>query len=92
MDATVTVTVSDAAEAPEFGETSYAFALPEHVDGSTERVSLGAVSATDPDGDVVRYELVGGNESGRFELDEQTGRSTTSGPGRITRAAMARTS
>ena len=73
MDAAVTVTVGDEPEAPAFEAASYAFALPENTDGRTDRVSLGTVSATDPDGDAVRYAIVDGNTSGRFELDEQTG-------------------
>ena len=54
VDTTVTVTITDAAEAPAFGEESYAFALVENADGSVNRLSLGAVAATDPDGDAVR--------------------------------------
>ena len=73
IDATVTVTVADEAEAPSFVESSYAFALAENVDGSETGVSLGTVSATDPDGGTVRYRLVGGNESGRFAIDEASG-------------------
>ena len=81
VDATVTVEVSDAAEAPVFGETSYAFTLPENADGSSERVWLGAVTATDPDGDAVRHELVGGNESGRFDIHGPTGALFYTGSG-----------
>ena len=73
VDATVTVTVTDEAEAPAFGEASYAFVLAENVDGSTERVSLGTVTAEDPDGDAVRYAIVGGNESERFAIDASSG-------------------
>ena len=35
--------------------------------------SLGTVEATDPDGGTVRYRLVGGNESQRFDIDPDTG-------------------
>ena len=49
MDTTVTVTVTDAAEAPAFGEESYAFELAENVDGRVNGLSLGTVTATDPD-------------------------------------------
>ena len=72
-DTTVTVTVTDAVEAPLFGEESYAFALSENADGSASRIALGAVTATDPDGDAVRYRLSGGNESGLFAIDETSG-------------------
>ena len=73
VDTTVTVTVTDAAEAPAFGEESYAFALAENADGRTERQSLGAVTATDPDGDEVRYSLAGGIESGLFAIGAASG-------------------
>ena len=72
-DVNVTVTVTDAAEPPAFSDDGYAFDLAEHRDGSTNRMSLGTVLAADPDGDTVRYSLVGGNESGKFAIDESTG-------------------
>ncbi|MDE2639339.1 MAG: cadherin domain-containing protein, partial [Chloroflexota bacterium] len=64
VDTTVTVTVIEAAKAPSFGSTSYAFDLGENADGSATPVALGSVSATDPDGDAVRYSIVEGNASG----------------------------
>ena len=73
VDTTVTVTVTDAAEAPAFAEESYAFELAENVDGSANRLSLGTVTATDPDSDEVRYSLVGGNESMLFNIDAASG-------------------
>ena len=73
VDTTVTVTVTDAAEAPAFGEESYAFELAENVDGRVNRLSLGAVTATDPDSDGVRYSLLGGNDSSLFAIEETSG-------------------
>ena len=73
VDTTVTVTVTDAAEAPAFGEESYAFELAENVDGRVNRISLGTVTATDPDSDTVRYSLVGGNDSSLFAIEETSG-------------------
>ena len=74
VDVAVTVTVTDEAEAPEFGETSYAFELAENTDGSVTRVSLGTVAAKDPDdGDTVSYAIAAGNESGRFAIDASSG-------------------
>ena len=82
-DVTVTVNVTDveehavleqtANEAPAFAYASYAFGLPENADGSTTRVSLGTVSATDPEGVSVDYSIVGGNASGLFEIDAASG-------------------
>ena len=60
-------------EAPAFGEASCAFVLAENTDGSTNRVSLGTVTATDPDGDTVSYALAGDDASERFELDASSG-------------------
>ena len=73
VDTTVTVTVTDAAEAPAFGEESYAFELAENVDGRVNRLSLGTVTATDPDSDTVRYSLLGGNDSSLFAIEETSG-------------------
>ena len=73
VDTTVTVTVTDEGEAPAFGEESYAFELAENVDGSVNRLSLGAVTATDPDSDAVRYSLLGGNDSSLFAIEETSG-------------------
>ena len=75
------MTVTDAAEAPAFAEESYAFELAENVDGSANRLSLGAVTATDPDGDEVRYSLTGGNESMLFNIDAASGELYYVGPG-----------
>ena len=72
-DTTVTVTVTDVAEAPAFGQQDYTFELAENADGSTTRVSLGTVSAIDPEGASVGYSIVGGNESGSFEIDVASG-------------------
>ena len=73
VDTTVTVTVTDAAEAPAFGEESYAFELAENVDGRVNRLSLGTVTATDPDSDTVRYSLLGGNDSSLFAIGRRAG-------------------
>ena len=72
-DTTVTVNVGDVQEAPAFGQESYEFTLAENTDGLANRVSLGAVTATDPDDDPVAYSIEGGNASGLFEIDAQTG-------------------
>ena len=72
-EVTVTVTVTDVAEAPAFEEERYAFALAENTDGSDNRLALGAVAATDPDGDAVRYSLSGGNDSELFAIGETSG-------------------
>ena len=72
-EVSVTVTVTDAPEAPAFAAESYTFELAENADGSVEWIPLGTVLATDPDGDPVRYSLSGGNESDLFAIDETSG-------------------
>ena len=80
-DTTVTVDVTDVNETPSFAETSYAFDLAENADGSTNRVSLGTVAATDPEGTAPAYSLVGGNESGSFDIDATSGELFYTGSG-----------
>ena len=72
-DVTVTVNVTDVQEAPAFGQENYAFSLTENAGGDTIRLSLGRVSAADPEGVAVEYSLVAGNGAGLFEIDAQTG-------------------
>ena len=78
-DTTVTVNVTDVDEAPTFAEASYAFELAENADGGTERVSLGTVAATDPEGSTPAYSLVG--DSGSFEIDAASGELFYTGSG-----------
>ena len=80
-DTTVTVDVTDVNETPSFAETSYAFDLAENADGSTDRVSLGTVAATDPEDTTLAYSLAGGNESGSFEVDATSGELFYTGSG-----------
>ena len=58
---------------PAFGSQFYAFELEEETDGSANRISLGTVSATDPDGGSVTYSIEGGNAAGLFEIDAASG-------------------
>ena len=81
-DATVTVDVTDMAEAPAFAQAGYAFDLAENADGSVARISLGTVLATDPDGGSVSYGIAGGNGSGLFEIDAASGELFLHGRGR----------
>ena len=80
-DTTVTVGVADVQEAPAFAEQGYAFELAENADGSTARVSLGTVAATDPEGAALSYSLEGGNGSGLFEIDAASGELFYTGTG-----------
>ena len=55
--------------------------VQEHTDGSTARVSLGTVSATDPEGAALSYSLEGGNGSGLFEIGAASGELFYTGTG-----------
>ena len=55
---------------PEFGATSYSFRVME--DADLDAV-VGSVTATDPGGGVVTYEIESGNEDGLFAIGESTG-------------------
>ena len=67
--------------APAFDQRSYAFDLAENTDGSTDRISLGTVSATDQDGSSVTYSIEGGNAAGLFEIDAASGELFYTGGG-----------
>ena len=80
-DVTVAVNVTDVAEAPAFAEGSYAFSLAENADGGTNGVSLGAVSATDPEDAAVSYSIEAGDSGGLFAIDSETGALSYQGAG-----------
>jgi hypothetical protein len=65
--AAVTVTVTDANDAPVFGMPAYNFSLPEN---SVAATAVGATSATDPDvGQTLTYAITAGNTGGAFGID-----------------------
>ena len=66
---------------PAFGSQFYAFDLAENTDGSANRISLGTVSATDPDGGSMTYSIEGGNAAGQFEIDAASGELFYTGGG-----------
>ena len=68
-------------EVPAFAAASYTFDLAENADGSTDRVSLGTVAATGPEGAAPVYSLVGSNDAGLFEIDANTGELYYKGSG-----------
>ena len=80
-DVTVTVNVTDVAEAPAFAETSYAFDLAENAGGDTVPLSLGAVAATDPENSPITYSIESGDPGGLFEIDAATGALSYRGAG-----------
>ncbi len=78
--ATATVTVEVANEPPAFESSAYAFELRENVEGTRRPVDLGRVTARDPDGDELTYELASGDRS-RFEVGARDGEVRYIGPG-----------
>ena len=58
---------------PAFETDGYAFSV-QH-DAAVDTV-VGAVTATDADGDTVTYAITGGNEEGKFAIDESSGEIT----------------
>ena len=79
--ASVTIDVAEAVNGqPTFASPEYAFGLRENVDGSRQPVGLGTVTAEDPDGDDLVYELASGDGS-LFAVGARDGAVTYVGPG-----------
>ena len=68
--APVTITVTNVDEPPVFGAASYAFSVAEDA-GFTTRV--GTVTATDPEGGTVVYDITAGNSPGPWAVDSLAG-------------------
>ena len=64
--ATVNIAVTDVNEAPSFGEDDYAFTVAED---AAVGASVGSVSATNLDEDVLTYSITAGDSSGQFSVD-----------------------
>ena len=74
------VTVEVANRPPVFESSEYALELRENVDGSRRPVDLGAVTASDPDGDELIYDMTSGDGS-RFKAAGRDGVVRYAGPG-----------
>ena len=68
--APVTVTVTNVDEAPGFGAASYAFSVAED---AALGATIGAVTATDPEGGTAVYDITAGNESLTWAVDSLKG-------------------
>ena len=68
-------------EAPAFVSGSYGFSLAENADGGTTPVSLGSVSATDPENSTITYSIESGDSGGLFAIDSGTGALSYQGTG-----------
>ena len=68
-------------EAPAFAAGIYAFDLTENADGGATPVSLGSVSATDPEDSTITYSIEAGNSGGLFAIDSETGALSYQGAG-----------
>ncbi len=69
--ATVTITVTNVDEPPAFGEDSYSFRVAED---ATVTTTIGTVTATDPEGATVVYDITAGNSPGPWAVDALAGR------------------
>ena len=74
--ATVALTVARAGTAPVFGSASYAFSVADSVTIGTR---IGTVSATDPEGAVVVYEISAGNAASHWAVDALAGHVVVGG-------------
>ena len=74
--APVTITVTNVDEPPAFGAASYAFSAAEDVASAT---TLGTVTATDPEGGEMIYDITAGNPGGVFVVDSLAGRLVLGG-------------
>ena len=74
-------TDGDADGPPAFGRQSYTFSLAENAAGDPLPLSLGAVQATDPEGETVSYSIAAGNDAGLFAIDSATGALSYQGTG-----------
>lgn len=82
--ATVRVTLADLNEAPVFAPGG-SFPVRENSAAGTR---VGSVSATDPDaGQTLTYSVVGGNGSGAFAIDPETGEITVADPAALNHEA-----
>ena len=79
------IDLNDVNEAPELTERLYKFSLDENLDGSVTPVSVGNITATDPEDDDLSYTLtfgsVGDYEDYGFKFNESTGEITNVGNG-----------
>ena len=78
--ASAEVIVEVANRPPVFESSEYALELRENVDGRRRPVDLGAVTASDPDGDELIYDLASGDGS-RFKAGGRDGVVRYAGPG-----------
>ena len=72
----VPVTTGACNRAPEFASTTYSFRVAEDAATST---AVGAVTATDADGDMLEYRITSGNTSSSFSVGTSTGEIAVAG-------------
>ncbi|MCY3958186.1 MAG: cadherin domain-containing protein, partial [Chloroflexi bacterium] len=68
--ATVTITVTNVDEPPVFGAESYSFSVAED---ATVTTTVGTVTATDPEGATIVYDITAGNSPGPWAVDALAG-------------------
>ncbi len=80
IEATASFKVDVINRSPAFGLDVYNFRLAENLDGRRQPVELGPVTAEDPDGEAVTYQMVAGDGT-RFAIGVVDGVATYIGPG-----------
>ncbi len=68
--ATVQIAINNINEAPVFGENPTTFTVDKNI---SDTFVIGTLSATDEDGDTIKYTLSDSSASSNFELDADTG-------------------
>ena len=74
--ATVTINLTDVAEAPVFSPDTYTFSVAENAAFGT---LVGAVAASDPEGDLLAFAIIAGNPGGEFFIPVTTGEIKVNG-------------
>ena len=72
VDDTARVVVTVTEGVPSFSQDSYEFAVPSGSDGSSTPVTVGAVTAVDPEGDAIAYSLRGSDPPRRMYMAGRT--------------------
>ena len=76
----VEININNLNEAPQFTKNSYTFNLNENQDGSTTPVSIGTVTATDAESNLITYSIQSG-DTNKFNIDQTSGHVTYIGSG-----------
>ena len=80
VNTTITIIINNINDNPVFSKTSYNFNLDENADGSSSPISIGNVTATDEDRDILTYSITEG-DTDKFDINSSNGEITYTGSG-----------